>query len=139
MLRTARLARWFVVPSLCAGGLLYAQDELPRHSVSPIHDKTIISDIHFYEDNELAKQEQNRLEKLYKAECECDDAVKELAERVRYLYQEHGYFKAEVQSTAHSLISDEGHPRVSADIEIKRGLEYRLGRIELTGQKVFST
>jgi outer membrane protein insertion porin family len=50
----------------------------------------------------------------------------------------HGYFKAEVQITAHPLTADEGHPRVSVDIEIKQGLEYKLRRIELAGQKAFS-
>jgi len=73
-----------------------------------------------------------------KTTCVCDDAVKELVEKVRYLYSRHGYYKAEVQSTPYSLTSDKGHPRVSADIEIKQGLQYRLGRIELAGQKIFS-
>jgi outer membrane protein insertion porin family len=138
MLLSGRLYR-FLFLLLCAAGFIHAQDERPRLKTSPaIHDKTIISEIHFYGDTELAKQERSRFDEFYKTTCVCDDAVNELAERVRYLYSRHGYYKAEVQSTPYSLTSDKGHPRVSADIEIKQGLQYRLGRIELTGQKAFS-
>jgi outer membrane protein insertion porin family len=139
MLLNGRLACLFLVLLLCAAGFLYAQDERPHPSVSPaIHDTTIVSEIHFYGDNELAKKEQGRFEELYKAECECDDAVRELAERVRYLYQEHGYYKADVQSTPRSITSDADHPHVSVDIEIKEGRQYKLDHLELTGQKAFS-
>ena len=140
MLLSSRLHQ-FLFLLLCAAGFIHAQDERPRLRVSSspaIHDKTIISEIHFYGDYELARREHNRFEEFYKNTCVCNDAVKELAEKVRYLYLQHGYYKAEVQSTPYSLTSDEGHPRVSADIEIKQGLKYRLGRIELTGQKIFS-
>jgi outer membrane protein assembly factor BamA len=140
MLLSSRFYR-FLLLLFCAAGFLNAQDERPhlRLSSSPaIHDKTIFSEIHFYGDNELARQEHSQFEELYKSSCECDDAVKELAERVRYLYQQHGYFKTEVQGTSHSLNTGADHPRVSVDIEIKQGLKYRLGRIEFTGQKAFS-
>jgi outer membrane protein insertion porin family len=139
MLLTARLARWFVALSFYAAGFLCAQDERPHLSVSPaIHDKTIVSEIHFYGDNELAVREQNRFEEMYKAECECDDVVKELAEQVMYLYQEHGYYKAAAHRKSHLLSVDDSHRRVSVDLHIEQNLQYRLRRLELTGEKAFS-
>src|SRR5689334_883016 len=88
---------------------IYAQDERPRPGpLPPNHDKTIISEIHFSGDAGLAVGEQNRFEEMFKGECDCDDAVKELTERVRYLYQEHGYYKAETESKSRLLSVDEG-------------------------------
>jgi hypothetical protein len=68
MLLNGRLACLFLVLLLCADGFLFAQDQRPRFSSSPaIYDKTIISEIHFYGDTQLATQEQSRIEELYKA------------------------------------------------------------------------
>ena len=136
---TACFARRLIVLSLAFNTFLCAQDEHPRLALpQPISDKSIIDEIHFYGDAGLAIEEQSRLEAMYKAECGCDDAVKELTERVRYLYQEHGYYKAQAQSTPHLLDVDGGKRRVSVDVHIEQNLQYRLRRLDLTGQKAFS-
>jgi outer membrane protein assembly factor BamA len=106
--------------------------------VGPIHDRTIIGEIHFYGDAGLAISEQNRLEDIYKVECDCNNAVKELTERVRNLYQEHGYYKVEARGASHLLSVEDGHRRVSVDVTIEQNLQYRLKSLELAGQKAFS-
>ena len=46
--------------------------------------------------------------------------MKELTERVRYLYQEHGYYKAQAQSTPHLLDVDGGKRRGVTTVEAAR-------------------
>ena len=139
MLRGASFALGVVLLAMGVHVLLYAQDEHPRlSSKQPISDHTIIEEIDFYGDAGLAMNELNRFEEMYKTECECDDAVKELAERVRYLYQEHGYYKVETQSRSHLLGVKDGHRPVSVDIRIEQNLQYTLRGLEITGEKAFS-
>jgi outer membrane translocation and assembly module TamA len=139
MLRGASFALRLVVLVLFVGAPMYAQDEQPRPGpVQPNHGKTIIGKIHFHGDAGLAIGEQNRFEEMFKGECDCDDAVKELSDRVRYLYQEHGYYKVETQSISRLLSVDDRDRRVSVDVHIEQNLQYRLKSLELTGQKAFS-
>ncbi len=66
--------------------------------------------------------------------CELKDALADAAERVRRLFQEHGYFKAEV---ADPVTRPAAPDKVDVFITVAPGVVYRLGEIRFQYATVF--
>jgi outer membrane protein assembly factor BamA len=100
--------------------------------------KAVIREIHFFGDDELARANQSKFDSLELENRAEFAAIEELEQRVQYLYQCNGHFKAEVKAYPHPLTRDSDEQPLSVDVQIVQNLQYRLRRLEFTGQKVFS-
>jgi outer membrane protein assembly factor BamA len=100
--------------------------------------QAVIREIHFFGDDQLAKAHQSEFDSLELEDFEGSSAAENLQERVAYLYQCNGYFKSEVQAYPHPLTGNSDEQPLSVDVQIVQNLQYRLRRLEFSGQKVFS-
>jgi len=100
--------------------------------------RAVIREIHFFGDDQLARAHQSEFDSLDLEDFAGFSAVQELQERVQYVYQSNGYYKAEVKAYPYPLTGGSDDQRLSVDVQIVRNLQYRLRRLDFTGQKFFS-
>jgi len=69
-----------------------------------------------------------------------NDDAEELGERIRAQFQDHGYFKAEMQKLDIKVIDPLASPKpVRLEAKVSEGPRYRLSSIEFTGNHAVST
>jgi len=66
------------------------------------------------------------------------DWLSDIAERARYLWQEHGYFKALVSGSSRRLETDGANQRFAVLIVVNEGHQYKLGEISFSPSSVFT-
>src|SRR2546423_14776453 len=84
---------------------LFAALVSPQISAQEAHKdaKTLIRQIHFFGDAQLARANQKKFDSLKLSGFAADEAMEKLKERLRYLYQCYGYYKAEIETHAHAV------------------------------------
>jgi outer membrane protein assembly factor BamA len=71
-------------------------------------------------------------------EVSLDRATDEALERVRAGWQDHGYFKVQVNGGATTLTSSSAVQRIALSVHVDEGLQYGLGRIGFKHNKAIS-
>jgi hypothetical protein len=106
--------------------------QVPQSQTS--HSEVTVAELNFQGDLRLATAEDQIARKLNKA-AYSGDPTEELVERLRLAWEDHGYFRVQVQGDSRTLSSNPINKRIGVTFQIDEEPQYRLGQITLKGNK----
>jgi len=131
-----------VIPAwlLCQMPQLHAQETSSTRSASDcqsprtshaerVHPQVSVAEVNFIGDLHLPIEDRDEVVSSIKQLHQVNDIVDEALERVRYGWENHGYFKVHVQGEAKILSANSRGRLVALDVRVDEGQQYRLSGI----------